>query len=306
MTLLGAASSAGAHHAGQELAPAAIRSAGFVERLRAGGMTVEDRGDVVRETFAVDFVRTDARNLDATVRVARKVADAVADAASAGQAPIVVLGGDCTITLGVVAGVQQVDPDAGLVYFDGDADLATPDSGGSGILDAMGIAHLLGLADTELARLGPTFPAIAGGRLAMLGYNEADPDTYRDGLLRGHPDLTHFPDRLVRSKPLETARAALEAVHASANGVIVHFDVDAVDSGDLPLGNFPHYGSGVSLLVAEQVLTLLCASRKLRALVLTEVNPTYDPGGAQLGRYVAAVAASLLKGRSADSLGGAR
>ena len=30
--------------------------------------------------------------------------------------------------------------------------------------------------------------------------------------------------------------------------IVVHFDVDVVDSGDLPLlGNFPHYASGVRL-----------------------------------------------------------
>ena len=65
---------------------------------------------------------------------------------------VLVLGGDCTITLGVLAGLQRVEPDAGLVYFDGDADLSMPGAG-SGILDAMGIAHLLGLAETGLTDL---------------------------------------------------------------------------------------------------------------------------------------------------------
>jgi arginase family enzyme len=55
---------------------------------------------------------------------------------------------------------------AGLVYFDGDADLATPGQG-SGILDAMGIAHLLGLAETELTGLFATRPPLAPRRLAM-------------------------------------------------------------------------------------------------------------------------------------------
>jgi len=72
----------------------------------------------------------------------------------------VVLGGDCTITLGVLAGVQRHAPDAGLLYFDGDADLATPATTSSGVLDAMGAAHLLGLADNPLARLGPHFPML--------------------------------------------------------------------------------------------------------------------------------------------------
>jgi arginase len=85
-----------------------------------------------------------------------------------------VLGGDCTITLGVLAGLQRVAPDTGLVYFDGDADLGMPGHG-SGILDAMGIAHLLGLAQTELTGLFETQPPLAVRRLAMLGYTRRIP-----------------------------------------------------------------------------------------------------------------------------------
>jgi arginase len=37
----------------------------------------------------------------------------------------------------------------------------------------------------------------------------------------------------------------------------------------------------------------LCASPAFAALVLTEVNPTHDPGGELLDRYVDGVAAAL-------------
>src|SRR5919106_889558 len=95
VAVIGVASSAGTHHAGQDQAPAALRAGGFV------------------------------------------------------------------------AGAQRRDPTAGLLYLDGDADLATPETTGSGVLDAMGIAHLLGLADTELARLGDGPPMLTDDRLAL-------------------------------------------------------------------------------------------------------------------------------------------
>jgi arginase family enzyme len=47
-----------------------------------------------------------ARNLAAVGRVACRVADAVTKALDAGLAPLVV-GGDCTITLGVIAGFRR-------------------------------------------------------------------------------------------------------------------------------------------------------------------------------------------------------
>jgi hypothetical protein len=157
VAVIGVASSAGTHHAGQERAPGALRAAGFMDRLRTAGVTVEDRGDAPHEVFVADEMASRARNLAAVVRVARTVADAVTGALADGALPVV-LGGDCTITLGVVAGAQRHDPATGLLYLDGDADLATPATTSSGVLDAMGIAHLLGLADTELARLGVDVP----------------------------------------------------------------------------------------------------------------------------------------------------
>jgi arginase len=236
-----------------------------------------------------------ARNLDAVVRVARAVADAVAGALAEGALPLV-LGGDCTITLGGVAGAQRRDPTVGLLYLDGDADLATPETTGSGVLDAMGIAHLLGLADTELARLGAGRPMLADHRLALIGFDETDPETFHADVLRVHPDLVRFADHQVRADPAGCATAALTALQSHTSSRVVHFDVDAVDSRDLPLANYPHYGTGIPLAAAGEVLAVLCGAPALAAVVLTEVNPGHDPSGHQLGRYVDTVAAAIARG----------
>src|ERR1700694_3610523 len=169
VTVIGAPSSAGAHHAGQERAPAALRAAGFVDRLRAAGIDVVDLGDVVDATFTLDDAECTARGLSTVFDVARAVADTVAGVVADDRLPVV-LGGDCTVTLGVVAGVQRVHPDAGLMYFDGDADLATPETTRSGVLDAMGIAHLLGLTDNRLARPGHRWPTLSPPHPVLFRY----------------------------------------------------------------------------------------------------------------------------------------
>ena len=292
VAIIGVPSSAGAHHAGQDLAPAALRAHGFAERLAAAGLQVEDTGDVAGEVFTVDRDDPAHRNLGAVVRVARAVAGAVADVRRAGSVAVV-LGGDCTITLGVVAGVQRGDPSVALAYFDGDADLNTPARTRNGILDAMGIAHLLGLADTELARLDGRSPILDDDHLVMLGYDEGDPDAFDGSVLAARPRLRHVPDHELRADPAGVARKAVAALSPVAGSLVVHFDVDAVNSGDLPLGNFPHYGTGVGLDAAGDVLRELCAAPGLAAVVLTEVNPTYDPAGMQVARYVETVTRAL-------------
>jgi arginase len=295
VTIIGAPSSAGAHHAGQEQAPAALRAAGFVGRLRAGGINVVDLGDVVDATFTLDDPASSARGLSTVVDVARAVARAVAGVLAENRLPIV-LGGDCTITLGVVAGVQSAHPDAGVVYFDGDADLDTPETTRSGVLDAMGVAHLLGLTDNPLARLGERWPMLDPAHVVLFGYDVGDLDAYEETALASLPSLTRYTYREVRSTPTANAAAALATLRRASDHFVVHFDVDATDSRELPLGNFPHYGTGVSLKTAADALTTFYSAPQLVAAVMTEINPSYDPSGVSLGRYVDTVTGALIAG----------
>src|ERR1700753_4047575 len=223
VTVIGAATSAGSHHAGQEHAPAALRAAGFVRRLTDAGLDVTDLGDVVTAAFAPDAVTATARSLPEVVRVAGAVADAVAAALAAGRRPVV-LGGDCTISLGVMAGVLRQYPRAGLLYVDGDADLATPRTSSSGVLDAMGAAHLLGLADNELARLGPHFPMLTDERLVQFGYDETDPDSNQADWARERPGLVRFSGPEVRAEPAGCAAAARASLAAAEDRFTAHCD----------------------------------------------------------------------------------
>src|SRR6266508_4657058 len=143
IALIGVPTSAGSHGPGQEKAPQALRRAGLVEGLRAAGLEVEDHGDLPTARYQARAADPRQRNLDDVVEVAGRVADQVHAVLDRGQRPLV-LGGDCTITLGVVAGFARHGDELGLVYLDGDADLSTPATSRSGVLDSMGVAHLLG------------------------------------------------------------------------------------------------------------------------------------------------------------------
>lgn len=289
--IIGVPTSAGAHHAGQELAPAALRAAGLAERLRANGLQVGDGGDLPGAVFEPDPGSPDARNLAAVVRVASEVADRVAEVISSGQRPLV-LGGDCTITLGAVAGLRRAHSDAGLLYVDGDADLGVPGDGGSGIFDSLGVAHLLGLGAPELAGLAGQPPLLEPARLAILGSDPRETTDEGRKFLAGR-GVSFAEAPAFAADPAGVARQALTHIAAGSGPLLVHFDVDVVDSGDLPLGNFPHYGSGVRLEHAVSALRVLTAHQDLAGLVLTEVNPTHDPSGRELARLADALATAL-------------
>ena len=290
LTVIGVPCSAGAHHAGLERGPAALRAAGLLGRLRRSGCEVSDAGDLARHVFTADPAHPLARNRDAVVQACRDVAGATGQAIAAGRIPVL-LGGDCSITAGAVAGCLSQRPDTGLLYLDGDADLRTPQTTTAGNFDGMVIAALLGEGDPGYIGLAGTVPMLPPQRLAILGYDDSDIDPRERHLLT--PPLSHADWTQLAADPAGTAVAARRHVEAAAGSIVVHFDVDAVDSADLPLANYPHHGQGVTLAAAVTALRELCASPALAALVLTEVNPTHDPGGELLGRYVDAVAAAL-------------
>ena len=289
--MIGVPTSAGAHHAGQELAPDALRAAGLADRLLEAGLAVTDAGNLPGAVFAPDRDAPGGRNLAAVTRVAADVADSVAKVVASDRLPLV-LGGDCTITIGAVAGLLRCHPDGGLIYVDGDADLGVPGDGGSGILDSMGISHLLGRGAPELAGLGGQVPLLEPGTLAILGSDPRETDDAgRAFLADAGVSFTEAPDFI--ADPVAATERALATVTGASGRFLVHFDVDVVDSGDLPLGNFPHYGSGVLLDHAVIALRVLRSHPSFAGLVLTEVNPTYDPAGSELRRLVSGLASAL-------------
>jgi arginase len=290
-TLIGAPSSAGTHGVGQEQAPMQLRRAGLLERLLDAGLDVVDDGDLPLMLYRRRSGDRRQQNLDRVVTMAGRVADRVVRTVAAGRVPLV-LGGDCTITLGVVAGMLRQQPDLGLLYFDGDADLSTPATSHSGILDAMGVAHLLGDGAPELARLGPRYPLLPARRLVLFGFDpvEVGPQTEAEVARRGLPA---WPVTKIIGRAEQAAAEALAALEQVADPVLVHFDVDAVDSTDFPLANFPHFNLGQPLDSAMTCLATFCGSAKLGGLVVTEVNPDHDADGSLLAELVDGLTVAL-------------
>jgi arginase family enzyme len=161
--LIGAPSSAGAYAAGQEKAPAAFRLHGLVAALSKAGLQVQDRGDVDGFRWRPDLANPKAMNVDAVRRVAQSVADQVSEGLAA-DGTVLVLGGDCTVELGTVAGALRGSESVGLIYIDFDADLNPPEAS-DGALDWTGVAHMFDSGQRPAAcrsRAAPTVIGAAG------------------------------------------------------------------------------------------------------------------------------------------------
>jgi len=288
--LIGVPSSAGAHGPGQEKAPAALRKAGLLGALREAGLELEDLGDLPVARFAPDKDNRKRQSQPRVVKVARQVAEAVARAVERELVPLV-LGGDCTITVGVVAGLLRHQPDLGLIYFDGDADLTTPETTHSGIFDSMGVSHLIGNGDPELAHIGPRFPLVPQDRIVLFGFQPYEIEPAEARLLETSAML-QYPVTSMDDRPAELAAEARARLEERARAIAVHFDVDVMDSAEIPLANWPHYDA-LGFGDAMRCLSAFVGSPKLAALVVTEINPDHDPDGLLVRQFIDAFADAL-------------
>lgn len=283
--LLGVPTSVGAFAPGQEDAPPALRAAGLVEGLLAAGIGVDDLGDLGRRRWTPDPSSPAAQNVAAVAEVTRLTADRVEGALDPDRV-FLVLGGDCSIELGVVAGHVAQPGRVGLLYVDLHADLNTPTTATDGALDWMVVSHLVGAAGTLPSVTAPLLNP-RQVRYFGLDQNRLTPGE-RD--LLAELDIPYTSAKRVAADPLAEARLARDHM-ADFDHLLVHFDVDLIDFNDLPLSENAGRGQGLPADTVMLALGELLRAPNLRALTITEINPHH---GAEDGSTIARFAEALV------------
>jgi arginase len=295
LAVIGAPSSAGAYAPGQEQAPVALRAAGLIERLRARDIPVQDRGDVPGFRWHADRERPRAMNAPVVAAVAKATAGLVSEALAEGAA-VLVLGGDCTVELGTVAGALSGTDSVGLVYVDFDTDLNTPQSTTDGALDWMGVAHLLGLEGTVevLTGLGPRRPMLDPDQI--LFFASVNSTAFERQVIADR-GIAEVPLAEMVADPAGSARRVVDGWARRFERLLVHLDVDVVDYVDMPLAENYRRNRGLRFEQLKSALNPLLHAPNWVALTVTELNPDHGASdGSTLRTFVEALAGALPAG----------
>jgi arginase len=273
LAVIGAPSSAGAYAPGQEKSPDALRAIGLCEHLSERGIPVADLGNVEGFRWRVDKANPRAMNAGAAAKVAKATAHQVAQAL-AGDARVLVLGGDCTVELGTVTGALSGTENVGLVYIDLDTDLNTPESIKDGALDWMGVAHMLGIQGTvpELANLGPTLPMLSPEQVLFFASENVTPFERK---IINRLGINEAPLSDVAADPSGTAQAVVNGWSRQFDRLLIHLDVDVLDYVDMPLAE--NYRRNIGLRFDQLIASLrpLLRASNWTALTVCEVNPEH-------------------------------
>jgi arginase len=296
-------SSAGSYAAGQDQAPAALRAAGLIDALRAAGLEVHDDGDLPVQIWKPDRAHRYAQNVEQVKACLQDLTDRLSPLFSAGDT-VLVLGGNCTIALSVMAALQRLDNVVpGLLYVDRHFDLNTPETITDGALDWMGLGHVFSLPGCvdELADAFERRPLLQPGQVALLGVDAAQGTEWE----REQADrlgLHVGSSAAVSRDPIGAAASALKVLPPGP--LAVHVDVDVLDFTDAPLAeNTDGRNSGPSLEQLREVLGLAARDSRFRALSIGELNPTRAAGEPEaILRFVSVLATTL---GAMDGLAGA-
>ena len=292
IAVIGVPSSAGARRTGQDRAPDSFCRAGLMECLRAAGLDVVEFVNLDHVAFVPDPANPKQQNLDRVVDVAQRVAQQVSKTVAA-HANAIVLGGDCTITLGVLCGLVEHFPNLGLIYFDGDVDLNTPDTTASGIFDGMVMSHIVGDGAEALTHIGSRYPLMPEENMVLFGYN-SDSGWIDPAEMQRLEECSalKYPATQVRGRAPQAAAEALAQLEARVEHVLVHFDVDVIGGRDFPAADVLH-DNGLSFDEVMDTLTVFASSRKFVGLVITEFNSERDEDGRLARRLVDALGKAL-------------
>lgn len=154
-----------------------------------------------------------------------RVAEVVADDTRVGGRPIV-MSGDCTTSLGTVAGLQRAGIDPALVWFDGHGDVQTLETTASGYLGGMPLRILTGYRP-ELISDDLGLRPIPDDRVVLVDARDLDP-----------PEAEFLTTSAVRHCEVDEVTADV----LPEGALYLHIDFDVVTPDELPGLLFPAAG----------------------------------------------------------------
>ena len=245
-----------------------MRDAGLVE-----GLGARDLGDVAEPLRPPE---RDARSgiiaFEALVEGSLAVERAVAGAIGGGDRPLV-LGGDCSLLIGAIAGARQAGLRPGLLFVDGHADYWDGETSPTGEAADMELAIIHGHGPSVLASMAPR-PLADPARTAILGHrpHELDEDVAAERE-RVPDEVLQLDTAAIREAGTEMAAAL--GIERAGEDPWLHIDLDVLDAEAMPAVSYP-LAEGLDWDELEALLAPLLA-RVSAASASPTSTPTWIP-----------------------------
>lgn len=287
---------------GKSKAPAAFRTFNLADRLRSKRLAVTEIDDVLQEpaTYAISTLTPGrVRNESLNLSVCKAVHSSLLKHQSKdGKEFQLIIGGECCMSPAIMSATWHARAPlrVGLLYIDGDLDLASPtDPDSTGFFASTNMVHLLGrpgaLKEMQEQLCRPDGrPVCDASNTVFFGANASlasnKPEHWAYLAKEGYKVVTSTQ---VAADPEKEAREAVKWLEERVDVIMVHFDVDSIDPSEFPLANVPNF-TGVSHEKMLRALGAIMVSEKVEGLTVAEVNPDHDPSLGMTGVIVDGIA----------------
>jgi arginase len=245
--------------------PDALRGAGLAERLRQAGLSVGSE----HSAHLSASEREDGRTAVNIGKLGANTARLINDARQAGNG-VLVLAGDDTAAIGVVAGLQAAvgaGTPIGIVWLDAHGDFNTPETSYSGILAGMPLAILAGLAGPLWREAAGLAAPIATDRLVLAGTRDIDE---KEAELLRSTDVRVVPAGDVR-KGAPFAEV-VDWLASRSDLLYLHVDLDVLDPRFVPSASTPA-ADGLTVDELARAMSAVLGTGKVAAIAVTSLNP---------------------------------
>ena len=215
-------------NAGCQFAPAVLREEGLFKN-----QLLQDQGDLSLPVVdPVRDVKTGIRGFHDFINVSKQIQKEVTGILSK-QKKVILLGGCCSILIGIMAAFRQLDKKVGLAFLDGHWDYYDGKSSANGELADMELGILLGQGPKELTMLNTSAPIISEERIVVLGPRDLE-ESLQNGARnprRLHPKLQSYTASQTQQQgSIETANRSLTVLESLQDGFWIHLDLDILSS----------------------------------------------------------------------------
>ena len=245
-----------------------LRQAKLVPVLKSRGHSVTDLRDLVRFQFQeIRDLETGIQDLDLWIDLSNALSSKLGETLERGSFPLL-LGGDCSMLVGIFSAFAQRDIQVGLVFLDGHADFHSLETSDSGDPADIELAILTGRGPDKIVRIAGRYPLLQDRDIVVYG-------------IRSWDQISESDIRVYDKKRMEETgikRAVEEGLENLGNLPLwLHFDVDVLDPALMPV-MFPEPG-GLTSDQVQELLRLVWVSGRIIGMSIAYYHPRLDRNG---------------------------
>jgi arginase len=265
----------GASRRGVDMGPSAIRYAGLKKAIENMGITYFDKGNItVPVPEYIDMQSNkNLRHIKEITLVNEKLFKKTKESLLEGHFPLV-LGGDHSIALGTILGVQSVFENIGVIWLDAHGDFNNDTTSPSGNLHGMSLAACTGYGAPRMTNFKPDNVKFVDPRkVVLIGVRSLDKSEI---ILLKESGVNVFTIADIDKYGIKKVmKKALEIVTCDTNGFHVSFDLDVINPNEAPGVGTPVSG-GLTYREAHFIVETIADNENVLSADFVELNPILD------------------------------